>query len=363
MPHPDEPAAIELRAFELATAAEDDLAALAVLHDALRREVDPDDAPVTVAEVRGALVGLAAVREIAVDGVWARSGARIVGEALTFAPVDTDNPHLLQVELRVAPDARRRGIGTRLAHWVLGVARRRGRSLVIGGTSGVVPGAEDFARALGAREGMRFRTNELDLSAHEQRLFAPDGLVARWCAEGPGRAPDYELFWLPHPVPEAERAALADAKSAMNDAPRGDLQVEDRRYTAQSIADMDAYAAARGDEAWTLVARPRAGGAYAGFTDLYWNAKNPHLAFQGDTAVLPAHRGHALGKWLKAAMLARLRSERPQVRRIRTGNADTNAAMLAINDALGFAVTRVGTAWQVETDALAERLGAMEATD
>lgn len=357
MPHPVAPEDVELRAFDVATAGDGELAALAALHDALRHEVDPDDAPVTAAEVRGALTGLAAVREIAVDVVLAWSGTRVVGDALTFAPIDTDNPHLLQVELRVAPTARRRGIGTRLARWVLGVARRRGRSLVIGGTSGAVPGAEDFARALGGREGMRFRTNELDLTAHAARLFDPTGLVARWCAEGPGRAPDYELFWLPHPVPEGERAALAAAKSAMNDAPRGELQVEDRRYTAQSIADMDAYAAARGDVAWTLVARPRAGGPYAGFTDLYWNAKNPHLALQGDTAVLPAHRGHALGKWLKATMLARLHAERPEVRRIRTGNADTNAAMLGINEALGFVVTRVGTAWQVETDALAARLG------
>jgi hypothetical protein len=63
-----------------------------------------------------------------------------------------------------------------------------------------------------------------------------------------------------------------------------------------------------------------------------------------------------LGKWLKAAMLERLHRERPDVRVVRTGNADTNAAMLAINEALGFAVAREAIVWQVATDDLARRL-------
>ena len=44
-------------------------------------------------------------------------------------------------------------------------------------------------------------------------------------------------------------------------------------------------------------------------------------------------------------MLLRLRDERPEVARVRTGNAFSNPAMLAINTALGFKVTEVRTEW------------------
>lgn len=99
-----------------------------------------------------------------------------------------------------------------------------------------------------------------------------------------------------------------------------------------------------------------ADGAFAGYTELVWNPENPRFAQQGDTAVAPEHRGHGLGKWLKAGMLERLHRERPDVRVVRTGNADTNAAMLGINEALAFAATRAVVLWQVDADELARRL-------
>jgi hypothetical protein len=39
---------------------------------------------------------------------------------------------------------------------------------------------------------------------------------------------------------------------------------------------------------------------------------------------------------------------RPAVERIRTGNAFSNAPMLAINDALGFIVVSTRTEWQAD---------------
>lgn len=144
----------------------------------------------------------------------------------------------------------------------------------------------------------------------------------------------------------------------MNDALRGTLDVEIHVYSGASLRDLDAASAASGDATWTLLVRRRGGddGAFAGFTDVYWNPGNARVAHQGGTAVAPEHRGHALGKWLKAHMLERLHCERPDVRVVRTGNADTNAAMLGINEALGFTVAREAIVWQVATDELALRL-------
>ena len=59
-----------------------------------------------------------------------------------------------------------------------------------------------------------------------------------------------------------------------------------------------------------------------------------------------------LGQVGKAAVLQRLRDERPEVERVRTGNAFSNAPMLAINDALGFRVISAQTEWQANVSEL-----------
>ena len=62
----------------------------------------------------------------------------------------------------------------------------------------------------------------------------------------------------------------------------------------------------------------------------------------------PAHRGVGLAKWAKAAMLERIRHERPGAQRVRTDDVFSNAPMLAINDALGFKVISTRTEWQAD---------------
>ena len=76
------------------------------------------------------------------------------------------------------------------------------------------------------------------------------------------------------------------------------------------------------------------------------------LAQQGMTAVDPAYRNRGLGRWLKAAMLEKLMRERPQVRYVRTGNADSNAPMLKINQALGFKPYSSNTQWELTRDGI-----------
>jgi GNAT superfamily N-acetyltransferase len=78
----------------------------------------------------------------------------------------------------------------------------------------------------------------------------------------------------------------------------------------------------------------------------------PASALQQNTGIDPEHRGLGLAKWCKAAILQRVHRERPAVARVRTGNAFSNAPMLAINDALGFEVISTLTEWQAEPAAV-----------
>ena len=106
----------------------------------------------------------------------------------------------------------------------------------------------------------------------------------------------------------------------------------------------------RGIERWMMYAREEATGEYAGFTEVFWNGDRPSLLQQGGTGVWARYRNRGLGRWLKAAMLERVLRERPQVRLVRTDNADTNQAMLDINIQLGFKLFMEVTAWQIETE-------------
>jgi hypothetical protein len=55
-------------------------------------------------------------------------------------------------------------------------------------------------------------------------------------------------------------------------------------------------------------------------------------------------------------MLDKVLKDRPQVKYVRTGNADTNAAMLKINMELGFKPYMAETLWQVELQQVLEYL-------
>lgn len=81
------------------------------------------------------------------------------------------------------------------------------------------------------------------------------------------------------------------------------------------------------------------------------------VAFQQNTGIDPAHRGLGLAKWAKAAMLERIRDGRPDIARLRTANAYSNAPMLGINNALGFRVVSTTTDWQAAASAVRRSLG------
>lgn len=125
--------------------------------------------------------------------------------------------------------------------------------------------------------------------------------------------------------------------------------------TESDVADQDRAHDGAGRDRWTILVRDPHGVCVGG-TELHLEPWEPATAKQQNTGIDPAHRGLGLAKWAKAAMLQRLRAERPDVQRVRTGNAFSNTAMLAINDRLGFEVISVRTEWQADAAVLQERL-------
>jgi GNAT superfamily N-acetyltransferase len=128
------------------------------------------------------------------------------------------------------------------------------------------------------------------------------------------------------------------------------------RMTPERLRQWEKNLLARGYQRWTFYLRHRASGKFAGYTETVWNPSRPEILRQDMTGVFPQYRNKGLGRWLKAAMLDKVLQERPQVKYVRTHNADTNAAMLKINTELGFRQYLADTAWQVELQKVLEYL-------
>ncbi|MBD0422739.1 GNAT family N-acetyltransferase [Streptomyces sp. TRM S81-3] len=238
--------------------------------------------------------------------------------------------HLAETELHVHPDARRRGIGTRLLSAVVDEARSQGRRSLI--AEAPASGAADlFCVRNGFRRALTL--HHLLLSLEEVHRGWLDELTG---ADQPG----YRTAAWNGTVPDTLADTFAAAKNAMNGMPTGDRDHGALSWDAERVRAVAAVVAGRGDTLLTVAAvhddESDGTARIAGFTEIVIPGGTAARARQYDTAVVPAHRGHGLGVWLKAHMLRRLHDEYPQVTEVETDNAADNTHMLAVNEQLGF---------------------------
>jgi GNAT superfamily N-acetyltransferase len=255
---------------------------------------------------------------------------------------DVDNPHMGLGSVRVHPRHRGRGVGTALVRTVAAAMAAEGRPVLLSATVAGTAG-DGFVPALGGRRTGTERISLLELAEVDR---ADIGALA--AAEHPG----YRLEAYTGALPDERVAAYAVAETAMNDAPHDDADLDAFVFTPGSVRADEAAAAERGElhRVLALDATDR----IAGFTEV---VAKPGWSSQRDTAVVPAHRGHGLGLWLKAAMLVRLRTARPDVTALLTGNQESNRQMLAINDRLGFRTWAQVQEYQSDVADLIRRLG------
>jgi mycothiol synthase len=272
----------------------------------------------------------------------ARENDSLVGGAYLQLS-DRENLQLGFTGVLVLPEARRHGVGQRLLGHVAQRASSDGRMVLAGETSDRVPSGAAFARAVGASPGLEMHTNQLDL-----RTLTPNA-IRGWIDGSLAKAAGYHIAWVDWAnADDATIAQVAQAYEAINDMPKGELALDYEHWDVPRTRERHAFFTTMGVEVWTVVAIHDATGAGVGFTEINLTPQVPEIVQQQGTAVNPAHRGHALGMWLKAAVLERLVPERPRARFIRTGNAKANEAMLRINTEIGFRPAWSATFWQAE---------------
>jgi mycothiol synthase len=326
---------------------------IAELHDAcaeLHQEATPQDPRLPLADEIAEIRHRPAVEDGIVLVARDSAGAIVGLSTCTWQYLEGWD-HLLGTDIAVLPGWRRRGIGTLLLERSAAVAQRRGLRLVAGWTRGNVPSGAAFCRRFGAEPALVGEENRLDLAAVD------GGLVDRWIADGPVRAPHCGLVFIDGCTPPDLADRVAEVLNVMNTAPREDLDVGDVPMTAELVREFEEAGAAAGKGRWAYYAQDTSG-RFVGLTNIFIEPATPDRVFVGDTAVDPAHRGHGLGKWLKAAMTRRILDGLTDVRWVITQNAGSNDAMLAINKQLGFRTAAVHTTWQVATSHLRDNLGA-----
>ena len=242
-----------------------------------------------------------------------RDGGRVVGNAALFV----HGPSMVYVQLQVDPAARRRGIGTALLEAVGAAAREAGLASFFAHHS--TPAGAAFAHRVGAVDGQRDVRSELRLADVRLEPRPPPGYELRsWRGAAPGDLVE----------------SYAEAHEAMNDAP-GPEGLRDRPWTVERVRALEEASRRRDRELRVTVAL--ADGAVAAFTELRVSAPPAGNATTEDTATLADHRGRGLARAVKSEALHLLRLERPDVERVTTLNAESNAAMRAVNHDLGFA--------------------------
>jgi mycothiol synthase len=339
----------QIRPFET-SASQAEYAALNRQTNRIRQERLPDDPPIPLEETIQNLQSVPPFLDLRLWAAWNADRSEMIAQGNVVMFRMEENKHLAQFEINVLPEYRRQGLGRQILGQIAEAVEQGERRILMTNTVDRIPGGEAFMLRLGAKKGLEAHTNQLRITDLDRSL------IESWLAGGKENLGEFELGFWDGAYPEDQLQAIAELYEVGNTAPRGDMSIEDMHMTPEHLRQMEQNLFARGGQRWTFYVVDRATGKFAGYTDTVWNPNRPELLRQDFTGVLPLYRKRGLGRWLKAAMLDKVLRERPQVKYVRTGNADSNAAMLKINTALGFKPYLADTFWQVELQKVQEYL-------
>ena len=333
-----------------ATLTDDAICARTAHFNRMLAEELPSDPPYLVEDALKRMRNLPSTSR---NQVWnLRYRGRIAAQAsLGWAELDT-NKRACWTDITVERGLRRRGLGSELLALVVGKARQARRPRIFSHSSARVPAGRHFLAHFGFKQGLENHVNQLVLARLDHAL------MARWLAMGRERAGNYVVELWDGPVPEESLSAFAELANVMNSEPRGTLDIEDTKTTPKMIREGETFLFANASRRFIACARHVPSGVLAGFTELAWNPKRSAIVWQHGTAVVESHRNKGLGRWLKAANMDALLSANREARFVRTGNADSNAPMLAINRQMGFEPFIATIAWQGWAPAVAKRMAA-----
>lgn len=272
--------------------------------------------------------------------VWLASNADgiPVGSAFLRLFARTGQEHLAELDLHVHPAERRSRAGSRLLDAAVSAARRDGRRCVVAQAEAGSPG-DRFLSARGFRKVLTLTFTRLPLSEVDTPAITAITRQAH---------PGYRLESWQGTVPDALAETFVASRHAMDDMPMGSTDFGTVVWDLERVRAAAAAVEKRGDLLHTVVAIDESDGSIAGFTELVVPGDGRGDGQHYGTGVLPEHRGHGLGRWMKAASIRQAMERHPELGGLLTDTADSNPYMRHINDALGYALTHTTFEYQLD---------------
>ncbi|MHA1576783.1 MAG: hypothetical protein ACTSU3_05430, partial [Candidatus Thorarchaeota archaeon] len=210
-------------------------------------------------------------------------------------------------------------------------------------------GGRAFNRLIGGTEALDMRVNRLNMDEVDWNM------VERWEREGAKRSANASLEFFTSIPDERLEAYCKKYTEVLNQAPIDELDTGDTVYTPESWKKTEESVAKVG-QTWLTAMVLEKNGDISGLSDVLYTPSKVPLMNQWLTGVDQNYRGQGKGKWVKAAMLLKVRETFPEIKTISTSNATSNASMLHINERLGFRLYKEIFHVQIETDKLGEFL-------
>ncbi|MFE4263527.1 GNAT family N-acetyltransferase [Streptomyces sp. NPDC056883] len=251
---------------------------------------------------------------------------------------DGGQAHLAELTLQVHPVERHKGVGSLLLDTAVAAARDNARRCVTVQAEAGSPG-DHFLPAHGFRKVLTLRYARLPLADVDTTALAE--AIAR-------PHPGYRLASWQGIVPDALAQTFAASRRAMDDMPMEDTDhgitiwdVDRVRAAAKAVED-------RGDLLHTVVAIDTRDDSIAGFTELVVPGNGTGDGQHYGTGVLPEHRGHGLGRWMKAESIRHAHGRHRDLGGLLTDTADSNTHMRRISDSLGYVPTHTTVQYQLD---------------
>ncbi|MGZ4494775.1 MAG: GNAT family N-acetyltransferase [Nocardioides sp.] len=266
-----------------------------------------------------------------VVGVAAHDGSRMVGAGFLMLSM-LDNLDSAYVFVAVEPELRGRGLGAVVLDGVLEIAADEHRTQLLAG-AGIPFEDRESSPVIAWARRHGFAQANVEIQRNLDLPVDP-ALLDEIAAEAARKHGDYEIRTYVGRLPDELLPSWCELSNTfLLEAPMGDVDVEAGATTPEAVRERDRVNDRVGRTVYSSVAVQD--GKVVAHSDI-GVAREAEEGHQWGTLVSRDHRGHRLGAALKVANLRALTERQPEVRRVVTTNAETNAWMVAINDRLGF---------------------------
>ncbi|MEE4419070.1 GNAT family N-acetyltransferase [Streptomyces bugieae] len=273
---------------------------------------------------------------------WLASDADAIPVGTAFLRLFTaaGQDHVAELAVQVHPAERRGNVGSRLLDVAVAAARDHARRSVTAQADAGSPG-DAFLSARGFRKVLTLRFTRLPLADVDPAAL--DEIVAR-------PHPGYRLASWRGTVPDDLAQTFAASRRAMDDMPMDDTDYGTVVWDVDRVRAAARTVAERGDLLHTVAAIDESDGSIAGFTELVVPGSGEGDGQHYGTGVLPEHRGHGLGRWMKAESIRHAHGHYPKLGALLTDTADSNTHMRHINEALGYVPTHEVLQYQLDLE-------------